>query len=128
MLMNYFSIDTIEIVTHVVATVFVGFTFYKTIQFFNNPGTFNDNSDLDTISGSPTIKPESLTNSVESTISTNTIPLPIPDPSPLIVPDSQTLNTVTQVWDTALDGTNYVFAVIGNPVQTGLTEILNVFM
>ena len=130
MFFNYNLVNsvTIENVTYVAAIAFTCFTVYKTIQFFNNSGTINDNLDLDTVSGSPTSKPESLINSVESTISSNTIPLPIPDPTPLIVPGPQPLNTVIHVWDKTLDGTNYLFAVLGNTTNTGITEITNWFM
>jgi hypothetical protein len=124
----FFNHDSIEIVTHVAVIAFSCFTIYKSIQFFNNTGTFYGNSNLDTVSGSTTIKPETLINSVESTISSNTIPLPVPDPTPLIVPSTQTINTVTYVLDKAVDGTLYTFAVLGDPTQTGITEIVNVFM
>jgi hypothetical protein len=128
--MNYFSNDTIEIVTHIAVIAFSCFTIYKTIQFIYNPGTFNDNSDIGTVSGSPTIKPESLSsvNSVDSTISSNTTPIPIPDPSPLNVPSTESSNTVIHVYDRVVDGSSYLFAILGDPAQTGVTEILNVFM
>ena len=77
------------------------------------------------MSGSTTIKPESLIDPVELTISSNTIP---PDPSPFHVAGSQPVNTLTHILDKAVDGSTYVFAILGDPTQTGITEILNVFM
>jgi hypothetical protein len=120
---------SIETVTYIITAAFSCFTIYKTIQFFNSPILSNQiNSDLGSVSGSPTIKSSELINSVESTISSNTIPLPIPNPLPLPIPNHLPSDTITHVLDRAVDGSIYVFAVLGDISQTINPEFINVFM
>jgi hypothetical protein len=131
---------SIEVVTCILTAAFSCFTIYKTIQFFYYP-TVTNNSDFSPVSGSSTIKPTNLdspspaseVDSLTSTVTSNTIPLPIPDPTPIMVPAPQTVpapttGTVINCFDKALDGTTYLFAIIGDTAQNMNPEFINFFM